>query len=70
MTKDPNPGFFIFPFFVRCGGEGGMGRQGRAKQGRTGQGEVLAWEWEQLFSYVTHCINLIHIALSFHEDIP
>ena len=27
-------------------------------------------EWEQLVSYVTHCINLTHIALRFHEDIP
>ena len=35
-----------------------------------GQGEVLAREREQLFSYVTHCINLIHIDLRFHEGIP
>ena len=27
-------------------------------------------EWEQSFSYVTHCINLIHIALNFHQAIP
>ena len=26
---------------------------------------MLAREREQLFSYVTHCINLIHIALVF-----
>ena len=26
-------------------------------------------ELEQLFSYVTHCINLIHIAINFHQDI-
>ena len=38
--------------------------------GRAGQAEVSAGEWEQLFSHVTHCINLIHIALRFHEDIP
>ena len=38
--------------------------------GGVGQGEVLARVWEQLFSYVTHCINLIHIALRFPEDIP
>ena len=47
------------------GGGGGVGR-GRA-MGGVGKG------WEQLFLYVTHCINLIHIALSsfcFHEDIP
>ena len=37
--------------------------QGRAR----GQ---LAGQWEQLFSYVTHCINLVYIALHFHEDIP
>ena len=47
---------------------GGGGGGGRAGQSRAGQG--LAGEWEQLFSYVTHCINLIHIALQFHEDIP
>ena len=29
-----------------------------------------AGEWEQLLSFVTHCINLIHISLRFHEDIP
>ena len=34
------------------------------------QGEGLAGEWEQLFSYVTHCINLIHIAINFHTNIP
>ena len=58
MTKDPNPGIFIFPFFVRCVCGGGGGGGGRAVQGRAGQGEVLAGEWVQLFSYVTHCINL------------
>ena len=40
------------------------------RQGRAGQGEVFSGEWEQLLSHVTHCINLIHFALSFHEDIP
>ena len=50
---------------MRCvcegGGEGaGLGRA---------RG-VLVIEWEQLFSYVTLCVNLIHIALGFHEDIP
>ena len=39
-------------------------------QGLAGQGEVLARKWEQFFAYVTHCINLIHIALRFHADIP
>ena len=34
--------------------------------GRTDQGEVLSGEWEQLLSYVTHCISLIHVALNFH----
>ena len=34
MTKNPNPGFFIFPFLVRRGGG----------QGRAGQREVLASE--------------------------
>ena len=38
--------------------------------GRAGHGEVLAGEWKQLFSYVTHCINLKNIALRFNEDIP
>ena len=65
MTKNPNPGLFIFSFYCEMRGGGGGGRQGLA-----GQGEVLAREWEQLFSYVTHCINPIHIALRFHEDIP
>ena len=46
-----------------------MGGGGRG-QDRIGQGEVLAGEWEQLFSYVTHCINLIHIDLRVHEVIP
>ena len=59
MTKNPNQGLFIFILFVR--GEGG------GVHGLVGQGEVLAREWEQLFSYVTHCIN---IALRFHEDMP
>ena len=31
--------------------------------------KVLPGEREQLFSYVTHCINLIHIVLHFHEEI-
>ena len=62
MTKNPNPGFFLlFPFLFLWGGEGGRAWQGK---------EVLERELEQLFSYVTHCINLIHIALQFHEDIP
>ena len=43
---------------------------GGGMQDRAGQGKVLAGKWEQLFAYLTHCINLIHIALSFHEDIP
>ena len=30
----------------------------------------MAGEWEQLFSYVTYCIDLIHIAINFHQDIP
>ena len=47
-----------------CVGGGGGGRAGGK-----GQSEVLAGEWEQLFSYVTHCINLIHIALNFEQDI-
>ena len=72
IKKNPNPGFFIFPLCVCvcvcvcvvCGGEEGGGG------GRQGQGEVLAGEWEQLFSYVTYCINLIHIAFNFHQDIP
>ena len=51
---------------MRWGGGGGGG--GRAWQGKGG--DVLAREWEQLFSCVTHCINLIHIALCFNEDIP
>ena len=38
--------------------------------GGAGEGEVLAREWEHLFSYVTHYINLIHIALRFHDNIP
>ena len=45
-----------------------MSSLGRAGQGK-GKG-VLASESEQLFSYVTHCIFLIHIDFRFHEDIP
>ena len=41
MTKDPNPGIFIFPFFVRCvcvgGGGAGQCREGQGK-GRCLQG--------------------------------
>ena len=37
--------------------------------GIAGQGEVLAGQEERLFSYVTHCSNLIHIDLNFHPDI-
>ena len=44
---------------------GGGGRRGLARQG-----EMLAREWEHLFSYSTHCINVIHIGLRFHENIP
>ena len=40
-----------------------------AEQDREGQREVLAGELEQSFSYVTHCINLMQIALIFHQDI-
>ena len=57
MTKNPNLGFSFL-------GEGGRGG------GRARQGEVLVGRVELLFSYVTHCINLIHIALYFHQDIP
>ena len=39
-------------------------------QGLAGQEEVLARNLKQIFSYVTHCINLIHIALHFLEDRP
>ena len=41
---------------------------GGGEGGRAGQ--VLAGEWEQLFSYVTHYINLQHTALDFHQAIP
>ena len=41
-----------------CVGGGGSGEK---VLGRAGQREVSAKEWEQLFSYMTHCINLIHI---------
>ena len=58
-TKNPKSRLvFNFPFL--CMGLG----LGEA-QGRSRKGEVLAGEWEQLFSYVTHCINLINIALDF-----
>ena len=60
MTKNPNSGFLFFSF--RDGGGG--------SQGKAAQGEVLAREWEQLLSYVTHCIDLIHSALHFHQDGP
>ena len=57
--------FIYFIFFFFWGGGGGGGAQGLA-----GQGEVLARMSEHLFSYLTHCINLIHIILRFHEGIP
>ena len=41
------------------------GGGGGAVHGRAGKG--LAGEWEQLFSNVTHCLNLIHIFIKiFH----
>ena len=63
MTKNQNLRCLVFPFFFFLGGGGG-------RKSRTGQGEMLAGEWEQLFSYVTHSINLIYINLNFHQDIP
>ena len=71
MTKNLNSGLFIFSFFVfevGCGGGGG-GAGGGGEKGLARQGEVLAREWAQLFSYVPNCINLIHIAFRFHEDV-
>ena len=61
MTKNQNQNFSFFLFW-RWRGWG---------LGRAGQGEVLAGGWEQLhvYSYVAHCINLIHIAFNFHQDI-
>ena len=46
ITKDTNPGFFYFSFFVRCVfvGGGGGGRQGRAGQGSAGQGKGRCWQ--------------------------
>ena len=56
MTKNPKSRIFDFSLF--CEGEwvGGGGGGFWA-----GQGEKLAGKWEKLFSYVTHCINPIHI---------
>ena len=62
MTKNPNPGFFIFLF---C--EGWRGGQWG---GGGGAGQMLKGEWKQLFSDVTHCINLINFAFNFHQDCP
>ena len=47
---------------IEGGGGGTTGWQNR--------GGVDRGVREQLFSYVTHCINLIHIALNFYQDIP
>ena len=65
MTKDPNPGFFIFPFFVRLGGGGGGGLRAGQGKGRCRQGGAIIF-----ICYVTHCTNLIHIVLRLHKDIP
>ena len=45
---------------------------GRGKQGRAGSTERRRGkrELEQLFSCMIYCINLIHIAIDFHQDIP
>ena len=67
MKKNQNLGFFSLPFFS----EKVVGGWCRA-----GQVTLNSWQgsdsskWEQLFSYVTYCINLIHIALNCHQDIP
>ena len=63
MAKNPNPGLIFLFYICEVEGEG---------QGLARQGEVLAREWKQLFNYftVTPCINQIHIASRFHEDIP
>ena len=63
MAKNPNPGYFIFPFCVCV-----VGRAGRG--GREELVVVFAGECKQLFSYVAHCINLIHITLKFDQYIP
>ena len=63
--------FLIFPFVCVCvWWGGGAGGGASAKPVKARQGEVLAGEWEQLLSYVAHCVNLIHIALNFYQDIP
>ena len=63
MTKKKKSLLFIFYFFCFCEFGVGEGREGQGK-GREGQ-----WVGAIIF-YVMHCINLIHIALRFHEDIP
>ena len=71
MRNYPDLGILIF--FLVCvwgGGRKEEGGHGMAWHGRAGHGDVLAGEWKQLFSNVTHCINLIQIALNFHQDIP
>ena len=55
ITKNQNPGVLFFFFFSFFFGGGGAGR--------TIHGEVLAAKCKQLFLYVTHCINLIHIKI-------
>ena len=49
MTKIKSRHFYLFFPLCVCGGGGG-GRKAR-------QGKMLAGDWEQLFSYVTHCLN-------------
>ena len=54
-------------FVVYVGGEGGGG-EGAGPGYREREG--IHREWEQLLSYVLHCINLIYMAINFHPDIP
>ena len=66
MTKDPNPGFFIFPFFCEVGGGGGLrAGQGKGRCRPGGGGGAIIF-----ICYVTHCTKLIHIVLRLHKDIP
>ena len=63
MTKNPNPGLFIFPFlfFVRfVRGEGGGAGQGCAGQGVCWQGSGSnIFICDQLYQPNTHCLTFV-----------
>ena len=59
MTKNPNPGLFIFPFLFFVRGEGGLGRAWQGK-GRCWQGSGSnIFICDPLYQPNTHCLTFV-----------